>query len=98
MFVGNSSGSTADIGPKVRPMSVMPVARNASISGTFSSAPTPMFSGESHRPNERPNSTMSTEITIRVGRRPKRSASRPETGTNAAKNRMPTSCSTRNSA
>ncbi len=80
-MVGNNSGRTALIGPKVMPINNIPMARNTSMRAL------PMPSWFSITPNVSPKTMMHPVMVSSVMRRPKRSASHPDTGTAAAKNR-----------
>ena len=60
------------------------------------SVPVPRFSGAMNQPKISPKPTMAAVITSSEERRPKRSASQPETGTMPAKSRTAISWITRN--
>src|SRR5215207_9306697 len=79
-FVGNSSGSSAPIGPNVMPMSEKP---------TTSHNMTPQKPAPSSGTQSRPNTMMPRVTEISVLRRPHRSAQGPESRVKIPKNTTP---------
>src|SRR5699024_3865470 len=90
-LVGKSSGKTADIGPKIRPIKNMPMVKKTSTDASVAA------SMAKNWVKVKPKTMIKAETIAKVGLRPYLSARMEETGIHAINAKMETSCSCRKS-